>query len=371
MLDERIKNDLLERYRAIRDRGELLSQAQLDKAYANFRSRFGPQVLANLDGEELLTTVHAHGSRDSLVYWLEFKNDEEFPARFGSIAGGSAHKFGLYRSKETGIWTTGSPKAPREIELDEAVQLTRGHRDQLVRGAEVMSRLLTGADDATYRALQEELDRVAPDVSRLAWGHKYFSLLYPDKLDDYHNEDLQRFHLIRLMQAPPVGKGRYLCAGRYVAIAKDLNIPMNHLTTLLNLRNGRPYSCWRVGTRLDAKTSIWRLMRNAGCVAIGWDQLGDLSEVRTSREGKERIYEGLQSEYANAPGMRGKKAQEVLNFVMAIAEDDLVLAADGQRILGIGRVTGGYFHVAGDPSPHRRPVAWLNLDEWKLPEPSE
>jgi len=41
--------------------------------------------------------MHDHGNRDSLVYWLEFKDDEEFPASFGSIAGGSALKFGIYR----------------------------------------------------------------------------------------------------------------------------------------------------------------------------------------------------------------------------------------------------------------------------------
>ena len=36
--------------------------------------------------------MHAlHGNYDSLVYWLEFKNDDEFPTRqFGSIGGGTA-----------------------------------------------------------------------------------------------------------------------------------------------------------------------------------------------------------------------------------------------------------------------------------------
>ena len=37
------------------------------------------------------------------------------------------------------------------------------------------------------------MDSVAPDVSSYAWGHKYLSLLYPSKLDDYHNPDFQRF----------------------------------------------------------------------------------------------------------------------------------------------------------------------------------
>jgi 5-methylcytosine-specific restriction protein B len=37
-----------------------------------------------------------------MVYWLEFKDDEEFPAIFGSISGGSALKFGVFRRAETG-----------------------------------------------------------------------------------------------------------------------------------------------------------------------------------------------------------------------------------------------------------------------------
>jgi 5-methylcytosine-specific restriction protein B len=84
-------------------------RAKLAAYYATFRERFGPQRLTNLDGEELLTTMHAHGNRDSMVYWLEFKNDDEFPtASFGSIAGGSAFKFGIFQRKETGEWVTGS-----------------------------------------------------------------------------------------------------------------------------------------------------------------------------------------------------------------------------------------------------------------------
>jgi len=73
--------------------GKLLSAAQLSSYYRTFRDRFGPEVLKGLDGEALLTTMHSHGTRESLVYWLEFKNDAEFPSiAFGGIGGGSALK---------------------------------------------------------------------------------------------------------------------------------------------------------------------------------------------------------------------------------------------------------------------------------------
>ena len=103
--------------------------------------------------------------------------------------------------------------------------------------------------DEDYQQLQQDMNHVAPDVSNLAWGHKYFSLLYPEKLDDFHNPDYQRFHLIKLLQFPPQGEGRYIAGGSFVSIANVLNIPINHLTSLLNIRDGRtPYSYWRIGT---------------------------------------------------------------------------------------------------------------------------
>jgi hypothetical protein len=136
----------------------------------------------------LLETMHDHGNRDSLVYWLELKNDDEMPAIFGSIAGGSALKFGLYRRKETGAWMTGSPQKQQELTVEEAVEMARKHRDQLIRGTKLLEKLPANGTDADYQALQEQMDSLAPDVSRAAWGHKYFSPLNWETLERLHRK---------------------------------------------------------------------------------------------------------------------------------------------------------------------------------------
>src|SRR6266699_4856341 len=217
-LDERITRELRELYRSLVNAGKSLSGEQLAGYYSTFRSRFGSDRLKNLDGEALLDTMHNLGNRDSLVYWLEFKDDEEFPSLwFGSIAGGSAFKFGLFRKKETGRWTTGSPQNPQELTVEQAIDKARQHRDQLIRGVEHLEKLPVHGTDEDYAQVQQEMNRVAPEVSNVSWGHKYFSLLYPEKLDDFHNPDYQRFHLIKLLQLPPQDGGRYMAAGRFVA----------------------------------------------------------------------------------------------------------------------------------------------------------
>ena len=140
------------------------------------------------------------------------------------------------------------------------------------------------------------MDADAADVSNTAWGHKYFSLLYPDKLDDYHAEEFQRFHIRKMLQVPPTREGRYAAAGRYVNAAGELQIPLNHLTTVLNTTNGRPYKIWRIGTRLGAKDDIWPMMKEERCVAIGWHKIGDLSGLADDPTRKDKIRKQLQDE---------------------------------------------------------------------------
>jgi hypothetical protein len=177
MLDDRIRSRILGDHTKLIAEGKLYSRSQLDGFYRNSRCRFVPEELARLDDEELLEAMHALGTKDSLVYWLEFKNDDEFPGHLGSIAGGSAFKFGIFRSKETGSWVTGSPTDVKELTAPRAVEIARKHRDDLVKGVDRIGALSDLAPDTDYRKLQEDIGQVAPSVSDLAWGHKYFSLL--------------------------------------------------------------------------------------------------------------------------------------------------------------------------------------------------
>ena len=134
-LDPRVEKSLRDVHKALELRGELLSTERMQAGYAAFRSHFGPDALKSLDGPALLNAMHAHGNKESLVYWLEFKNDEEFPGpSFGSIAGGSAHKFGLFRRKETNQWVVGSPTHDENISEGDAIAIARKHRDQLIFG---------------------------------------------------------------------------------------------------------------------------------------------------------------------------------------------------------------------------------------------
>jgi len=369
-LDPRIEKSLRDAHDALARRGELLSADRIQASYAAFRVHFGPDALKSLDGPALLYAMHTHGNKESLVYWLEFKNDDEFPGpMLGSISGGSAHKFGLFRRKETNQWVEGSVNNEKSISEADAVIVARRHRDQLLSGVGLLETLPPGADDAAYLALQEALEQQAPDIFGLAWAHKYWSLLFPEKLDDFHSERWQRHNLLRLLETPPAQDGLYVCAGRFVGLAGKMGWLMNHLTSALNERNGPPVRYWRLGTRLGDGPLIWPAMRDGSYAAIGWEALGDLSAVAAGNQVTEAVRLLLKDQYPNDAKTLSRKAAEVRNFIERMQNGDIVLAADGERVLGVGRVTGSYRYEDTEPTgaPHRRPVEWSSTEEWRLP----
>ncbi len=348
--------------------GEALTSAKLDEQYARFQESFGPEVLASIDGEELLMRMHGRGNKRSLAYWLEFKNDDEFSgARFGSIAGGSALKFGIYCRKETGTWMTGSAMNQVEHTVSEAVGLVRNQRDQLVAASQILKEQADRGDRSIdYPALEARILKACPDVADSVWGHKYLSLLFPEILDSFHSPSYQSFHIVKCLQVPTTG-GRYSAAGAFARLAHELDLRLQPLTVALNERHGVPHRYWRVGTAIQTPRDQWPRMKAESYIAVGWDLVGDLSEIPRDSGGKGQVQALLERHYPTTPQQTGKDREQLWRMLATIEEDDIVFAADGQMVLGIGRVRGDYAFVSGADAPHRRRVEWLDVQEWKLP----
>lgn len=367
MLHKKVAQKILETYRQLQLREQVIPRDRLKLAYELFRERFGPERLQGMDGRNLLEYMHGRGGEESLVYRLEFKTDDEYPMAFGSIRGGSAHKFGLYFSVEEQVWIAGSNQKPIQISTDEAIEIARRQRDELIRGCLLLEAMPSEAAPDAYIKLQEDMTTQAPSVNDSAWGHKYFSLLYPDKLDDYHNSDYQRFHLIKMLTIPPSGNGRYDCAGFFLANARELGLPVNHLTRTLNESNGKPYNYWKLAANIPGMPGWqnWEAFRNTESVAVKWEKLGDLSDVERNIDARGHVRALMRKHYSDKPGRWG---QEAFHFVANIQVDDIVLACEGSRVLGIAQINGPYYFESTSQVPHRRPVKWLSMDNWSLPQ---
>lgn len=356
MLDSRVRRDLMSEYERLlgdpKSSREFLSQDELDRAYATFRREFGPDVLAGLEGRELLLKMHDRGTA-SLMYWLEFKNDDELPKVFGSISGGSALKYQLFKRARDGVWITGSPKDQRRIDEDEAATLATRQRDLLLHVARLLESVADPTSVEQYQAIQTELDQLDYTFFSLAWVHKYLHLCFPTKVDDYHNVDYQRFHLLKCLIPPAEGWGRYPNAPLYMRFADELGLSGNHLSSLLNAVQGAPSRWYRMQLdQFGISDEQAAEMIALGVLSLGCDELPDLSELPSNRGGKDWLKDQLPGKY-----------MEMWRFLNYCARRDRVLVV-GSQSRYIVDVTGPYEFAAGAQSlRHRRSGVWYELPE--------
>lgn len=154
------------------------------------------------------------------------------------------------------------------------------HIVQIIRGVAASANSPAHATDQDDATLQTAMDKQAPDVSTVLWGHKYFSLILPDKLDDYHVPNYQRFHLVRLLQPtfhlprPPLHHGRALrCLGRRATDYQPSDYDSHEMT-------GQPYNYWRVSANnhggKEKDYQLWPLFAEKEVIAAqGWANVGD------------------------------------------------------------------------------------------------
>jgi 5-methylcytosine-specific restriction enzyme B len=107
---------------------------------------------------------------------------------------------------------------------------------------------------------------------------------------------------------------------------------------------------WKISPGENADQ--WEAWRGGGFIAIGWNQLGDLTAV-TRDEFKQRAEE--------------KEASRQVWKFRNIEVGDRIVANDGFfRVLGIGTVTGPYRFVAGAKHAHQLPVRWNDTRERRV-----
>jgi len=354
--------------------------AQAEAMLGRFQERFSSERLRRLRGRDLLEELHGRESRDCLAFWLEFRDDEVFRSRlFGSIRGGSALKFGIYQRADDNGWYEhgGEAGAQHLLSLEEAIAIAERQRDQLLAAHATVAAWPSSPSLTDFRGLQEQIQKAAPDLAHLAFLHKYLFLQFPDRLDDFHSFDYQGHHLLHMGARPPEERGLYLAAGTFVAAwhqfreRRDVGMPL--FSHLLNVMHGSPYSTWRIGTRSGTSgESQWPGMKAGSYVAVGWAELGDLDQLvgsRTGSDAKEALREALARHYPDTiPQQRGKETEQLWKFFARIQERDRIFAADGQKVLAIGRVTGPYRYEPGEAFPHRRNVEWLSLETFTAPE---
>jgi hypothetical protein len=120
---------------------------------------------------------------------------------------------------------------------------------------------------------------------------------------------------------------------------------------------------WKISPGEGAQK--WNEFRENGYIAIGWDDVGDMSGVSHDEFCRRR--DDLIRE-KHDPNWKPGKVNQVWKFVN-IQEGDRVVANKGTtRLLGIGTVTGPYYYVPDTQYAHRLPVLWDDVTQRQINE---
>lgn len=164
---------------------------EAEELYGEFRTRFSPEVLQTLEGLDLLHRmfINETDKKDNLCYVLEY--DRRFNL-FGSVAGGSAYKYGLFYSWDKKSWMTGSGKKPIKLDESQAIDLGKSIRDELCAGTEIIRSYGEIKEIQDYANLHAKLYAAMPKTIGKAWVMMYFHMLFPDVFPIFYNEEWQR-----------------------------------------------------------------------------------------------------------------------------------------------------------------------------------
>ena len=190
--------------------------------YDEFQSKFAPEVLASLSGEDLLRKMFYSGdsNKDNLCYYLEFHT--KVRELFGSVAGGSAFKFNLFYQKKKDSWVTGSSSKPKLLTLNEAVVLGTEIRDALVNGAEIIKANQNVSDADGYNKLYTQLFATMGRYINLLWVQKYYHMIFPDMFPVFYNEAWQR-HVLAKLDVEPYDSG-FVRMGQISLFVKECGV---------------------------------------------------------------------------------------------------------------------------------------------------
>ncbi len=346
-----------------------LDREGLERQRQCFLDTFGPAVLADLDDAGLASRLpHGPDNRDSLDYWLEYRIGADFDTRcFGSIAGGSAAKFGLWRDQD-GRWRAKRPgeRAGSEIDAAEALVRLRERRRELLAAVAALEHLVgRGTGEPDPEAVQRAVAAAAPHWGSSAWLHKYLHLVLPERVTGLHTLAWLRAGLYRLGQ-PAKGSGPYaldtrlLCFwGRLPAVAGLPLVLRYRLPGWLT-----PRDHWVL--RLPGGDC--RNLLADDCLALGPEQLDSLAGAFSLSRRRE-LRRAVESALLDA-GL-DKDPSRVANLLAlgrGLSEGAVVALLDeSDRLAALGEVRGPYRHAPGRARPHQVPVRWQLRTPLPLP----
>lgn len=354
-----------------------LDAARIDTQRQAFLVNFGPDVLRELSGSELLRLLPSNLANDQpMDYWLEFRNDETFDfSLFGRITGGSAMKYGTWQDKSTGRWRAAphKPSLIEDISEDEARRIVTGRRDECLAAVDAL-KPFQGREPAQLspRAFHHALAQAAPTWHNSVWLHKYLHMVAPELVTLNASRAWSEAALYNF-GVTPNGEGIYAQDLQLIQLVSGLS-SLAHLPTSLKylvIPNSGPRTHWVIGA--CEQLAPLTLMDDEGVLALGPASLGSLSNAISLSRTKTELRQAISATFLDLEIPADTTTiKNLTELCQGLKEGDLVtLATHTSQIALVGRVVGDYQFRAESEYPHQLPIRWETRTPSSLSAPLE
>lgn len=298
--------------------------------------------------ETMMLEEYTNLDKTSFCYWIEAITTD-----VGSIWGGSAYKFGIYKRRDLSTTITVDNRiTDGEYAWFQKYGATRDEAFQTVK--QIIIKIIDNAKKNTF----EEIDSID-----LGDAYKWkIAFLYGDfNLSNiFKNESLYEAALSLGYKG---NDKSYSALNRYIFSKKNENQEFFEFTTELwqktSLANPKKYWIYAPGEN----ASKWDEFYQEGIMGLGWDNLGDLDNFASKKDIKKKLQEleGVESTKQNDTAAN-------YEFHKVIKEGDVVIVKKGKnQLLGYGIVDSNYYYDEDKTTYQKcRKMDWKLIGNWKV-----
>ena len=315
----------------------------LHQLKASFLQEWPLRRIQNMTLEE-----YTNLDKTSFCYWVEAVTTD-----VGSIWGGSAYKFGIFKRKNLESTTS-----KENLLTDGEYGWAKKYGTTKEIAFQNIKNILLAIIENTQNNTIEQIDEID-----LGDAYKWkIAFLYGDFniINIFKNESLvEAAQSLGYTDTSKKFTDLYLFMLPLKQPEQDFFDFTAELWQQTSLANPTRYWLYAPGEN----ASKWEEFYNEGIMGLGWDQLGDLDQYASKKEIKKRLQELEKTEST-------KQNDTAANFEFhkVIKEGDVVIVKKGiSEILGYGVVTSDYFYDENrDTYQKCRKVNWKLKGTWKV-----
>ena len=331
-----------------------LSNSDADALYDEFNKRFPLEKLSEMTLEQYTNT----NREDSFCYWIEVKTQD-----IGSIWGGSAYKFGIFKivgNLKSSIGT---------LHDDEYAWYSKygNTRDEVFENIKSNILKIANAAQNGYYSEIDEIDlgdafkwKIAFMYSQkklINWFKKEILLKFADFYGKTVRKNAPISELQLLLMTEKGNENLWDFSRQLLSIWDEMQNQNSEDKS--NTENAIHYWIYSPGENAFK----WEEFHRKGIMALGWEELGDLRAY----DSRDEIKEKLQEQYTDSSCVNSSLA--TWQFANEMKVGDVVFVKKGMyKVIGRGVVSGDYeFDENRTDYNHVRKVNWTHDGEWKHP----